>query len=332
MSFPIFISPSVTYSTHSEQGSLVFQEPTKNVPMAVSAIILLVIGVYAVSTSQSKVEVEAEVVLVGCDGSAIFAEAEKEFVTTVDGESGAVSNQTAEKSATNDNSDTTSSSSGEGGGNLDRNCTEILQYSDTSHYSVHVNPLVNHQTKNTGDLEAGINRNTAKKGVVSGDEECQKDFKDQGSPVKDSSPTDSDHCKAFYGQIIGTRICNTNASTGESKSKIMISLDHLKSTFGAYLLCFFVGFCDGTLLVPFKLGNIGENNIFSVFRYLASFGISSLMVSPFLFLFYCLILNGRKIPCFHVRVAFIPGVSSGILWAAANFLSVHATYYLGNYA
>jgi Transmembrane family, TMEM144 of transporters len=311
---------------------LVFQEPTKNVPMAVSAIILLIIGVYAVSTSQSKVEVEAEVVLVGCEGSEISAEGEKEFATAVKGESDTDNNRTAQKSATSDSSDNsnrTNSSSGEGGGILDQSCTEIPHYSGTSLYPVHINPLANHQSKNTGGLEAGINRNTAKK-VVSGGEECQKYFKDQDSPVMDTSRSDNDHCKSFDGHIVGARKCSINASTGEKKSKIMIFLDHLKSSFGAYLLCFFVGFCDGTLLVPFKLGNIGKNNILNVFRYLASFGISSIMVSPVLFLFYCLILNGRKFPCFHVRVAFIPGVSSGILWAAANFLSVHATYYLGN--
>ena len=45
-----------------------FQEPTKNVPMAASAIVLLVIGVYAVSTSQAKVEIDVEVG-VGVQGS-----------------------------------------------------------------------------------------------------------------------------------------------------------------------------------------------------------------------------------------------------------------------
>ena len=108
---------------------------------------------------------------------------------------------------------------------------------------------------------------------------------------------------------------------------------HLNESSGAYFLCICVGFCDGALLVPFKLSSNGitdSDGILEVFRYLASFGISSILVSPILFFFYCLFINQRRVPCFYFRSAFLPGVSSGVLWAAANFLSVHATYYLGN--
>lgn len=316
-----------------------FQEPTKNVPMAVSAIILLIIGVYAVSTSQSKAEVEA--VPTGCVGTAMSADTGIEFITTVKGESSAVSNQSTQRSANRDNYDNsnnsnrTDSNSSEEGGILDQKCTEIPHSSGSSVYSVNVNPLSNNQNENREDVEAGIHRNTntGQQSLLSGGEGCQKDSKVQCSAVvgSSSSHSDSNHCKALDGHIIDTRTCGTGASIGDNKSKRMLFLDNLKSSFGAYLLCFFVGFCDGTLLVPFKLGNIGQNSILSVFRYLASFGISSIMVSPVLFFFYCLFFNGRKIPSFHFHVAFIPGVSSGILWAAANFLSVHATFYLGNH-
>ena len=50
-----------------------------------------------------------------------------------------------------------------------------------------------------------------------------------------------------------------------------------------------------------------------------------------LFARYCLVTQRPlgTMPSMHVHVAALPGISSGILWATANFMSVHATYYLG---
>lgn len=107
-----------------------------------------------------------------------------------------------------------------------------------------------------------------------------------------------------------------------------------------YLLCFAVGFFDGSLLVPYKLseqqqrlsGNAdGGSRLREVFQYIASFGISSLFVSPTMFAIYCLCTQRPfgTVPALHLNVALLPGISSGVLWATANFMSVHATYFLG---
>jgi glucose uptake protein GlcU len=82
-------------------------------------------------------------------------------------------------------------------------------------------------------------------------------------------------------------------------------------------------------MVPFKLSDPQEGDINDVFRYLVSFGLSSVVIAPVLFLVYCVFVRQGSIPSFHVRAALVPGVSSGVLWAAANFMSVHATFYLG---
>eukprot|EP01041_Mallomonas_annulata_P001336 gene1336-2584_t len=107
-----------------------------------------------------------------------------------------------------------------------------------------------------------------------------------------------------------------------------------------YALCVLTGLLDGSLSVPFKMtssskhdSNSNDNdinsNLHATFSYLVSFGISNLFISPFLFLLYCVVVKRGHVPSFHVSVAALPGVLSGILWASANFLSVHATFFLG---
>ena len=125
----------------------------------------------------------------------------------------------------------------------------------------------------------------------------------------------------------------TSTDYVETNTQYDITREWLRKLFdaaGAYFLCFAVGFFDGTLLVPFKLSERNRpKSLHEVFCYLASFGISSLFVAPLMFLIYCVLVNKGKIPSFHIKAAIFPGVSSGILWASANFMSVHATYYLG---
>ena len=101
-----------------------------------------------------------------------------------------------------------------------------------------------------------------------------------------------------------------------------------------YALCFTVGFFDGSLLVPFKLTQAsrgGDDTLLQCLQYLASFGISAIVVAPALFALYCACVHRPRgaVPPLHLRVALLPGASSGALWGAANFLSVHATYFLG---
>ena len=115
-----------------------------------------------------------------------------------------------------------------------------------------------------------------------------------------------------------------------------------------YMLCIAVGFFDGSLLVPFKLTESQSSfttsstnptsntqstdaTLLGCYQYLASFGLSSIVVSPILFAIYCVVMQRPlgTIPSLHIHVAALPGISSGILWATANFMSVHATYYLG---
>lgn len=99
-----------------------------------------------------------------------------------------------------------------------------------------------------------------------------------------------------------------------------------------YALSLTVGFFDGSLLVPFKLTEGGrESTLLECLQYLASFGISTLFVAPTLFALYCVCVRRPRgtVPPLHLQAAFLPGASSGALWGAANFLSVHATFFLG---
>eukprot|EP01038_Epipyxis_sp_PR26KG_P004527 gene4527-6392_t len=78
----------------------------------------------------------------------------------------------------------------------------------------------------------------------------------------------------------------------------------------ALLLCLCTGVCDGGLVVPYKL--MKAKSLIDTFNYLSSFSIGSIIVAPM-----------------QLKLAYIPGVFNGILWACGNFMSVHATMYLG---
>ena len=297
-----------------------FHEPTKNVPMAASAIVLLVIGVYAVSTSQAKDEINVEVEVearVGVRNDVEFCNKEVFEVSEFDVESKEENDECRDGHIVFENpmlvNEIREINNAE---SLQKQkySGEIIMTSNGSSAD-HLSLKNNERTSPTGsEVLNGVNNGH----VIS----------------RDSLFHNNVHLNEnIYGNGI------ENASIIETEiSHTKINLDFaeyfqkIKLTFGAYFLCFGVGLCDGMLLVPFKLGNTSHNSILHVFRYLASFGISSIMVSPFLFLLYCVILNGRKIPSFHFSVAALPGVFSGVLWAAANFLSVHATFFLGTCA
>ena len=356
--------------------------------MAVSAIVLLIIGVYAVSTSQAKVEVEVEVEVGSCpidnigrgksnaaDGSDDNSHGDKSNAALSrgsdssgtgrigDGSHGRV-NRSAQmfgriqrdvecqnslelNSAVDNNEHTANCSHGEylNSNPTNRNMTDVGERESLDRYRT-----VNSESK----IECNESRNPRDPGPLipttlnplraaidlekNDIQQCNNSekIKDNrhGNGLKntqsyhENSNTYQDGDKVIK-KVGDSSIKNINH---DERRRFMKNIENLKLTFGSYILCFLVGFCDGTLLVPFKLASeINGNNgdIIIVYQYLASFGISSILVSPALFLIYCFTLNKRRIPLFHCNVALVPGVASGVLWAAANFLSVHATYYLG---
>jgi glucose uptake protein GlcU len=96
----------------------------------------------------------------------------------------------------------------------------------------------------------------------------------------------------------------------------------------AYVYATITGFLDGSLAVPFKLANVSAGGV--ALQYIPSFGLSALVVPAVVFALYN-VIRGRQIALVanECKVAAFPGVSSGILWASANYLSVIATHYLG---
>jgi hypothetical protein len=79
---------------------------------------------------------------------------------------------------------------------------------------------------------------------------------------------------------------NYNEKKYENNENIMKTFTYIP-----YLFCLYVGIFDGALLVPFKFSTKNNNDLLNVFRYLASFGIFSIIVSPVFFMIYCFINN-----------------------------------------
>lgn len=90
------------------------------------------------------------------------------------------------------------------------------------------------------------------------------------------------------------------------------------------IFCILNGLFDGAMMVPYKLA--GTDRLIGALQYIASFSITSAFVSPVLFGIYCCVIG--RVPDLYCSAAFLPGCLSGILWCLANFLSVHATFYL----
>lgn len=91
--------------------------------------------------------------------------------------------------------------------------------------------------------------------------------------------------------------------------------------------CFATGLFDGALMAPFKLsGSVGSaDNI----RYLSSFGLSAGFVSPLLFAAFIMVTQRPWPSILQLKAGFVPGVTSGILWACANLLGVLGTHVVG---
>lgn len=316
-----------------------FQEPTKNVPMAASAIILLVIGVYAVSTSQAKEETNVEVEVVEDVGVRVGVKVghnQINDVSKLDVENRGENEECKEDYTIFENPMLVK----ENNGNKDINNLQKENKSDKMIVSSDNNNSNHLSLKNkikadtpSTDLQDGRKEETvdpvidAQRLSLNIEDVISRDPKFHDSILSIENESE----KKNENENKNENIHEKEISQKNKKRSSTEYFDRMKISFGAYFLCFGVGLCDGTLLVPFKLGNTSDNSILHVFRYLASFGISSIMVSPFMFLLYSITLNGRKIPSFHFRVAALPGISSGVLWASANFLSVHATFYLGKF-
>lgn len=98
-----------------------------------------------------------------------------------------------------------------------------------------------------------------------------------------------------------------------------------------YSFALLTGLFDGSLMVPFKLDILftGHDDLEETYHYLASFGLNAMLICPVIYLSYIYYIKQGNIPWESIKVARVPGLLSGIMWASANFMSVHATYYLG---
>ena len=130
-------------------------------------------------------------------------------------------------------------------------------------------------------------------------------------------------------------VTDTDGDSGSHHDESSASRDNrsysalsILSTSLGFGLCLMTGFFDGSLMVPFKLSS--ATNLVEIYNYLGSFGVSSLFVCPVIYILYVSTCRqGRWVSKAVIQRTFFPGVASGILWSCANFMSVHATYYLG---
>lgn len=103
---------------------------------------------------------------------------------------------------------------------------------------------------------------------------------------------------------------------------------------GSFGLCLLVGLLDGSMMVPFKASGAASGD--ATLCFLASFGLSNIFVAPVALSAYSGYTNylsschdSERITPAKMKAAAFPGIVSGCLWAAANFLGVQATGCLG---
>ena len=114
-----------------------------------------------------------------------------------------------------------------------------------------------------------------------------------------------------------------------TKPTIHLYYTSLLTCFGVvygYLFCLLTGLLDGSLMLPFKLTN--PTDLTETLQYIVSFGIGALIVSPIMFVIYTYGFRSTDLRPEEMRVAFFPGLTSGTLWATANFMSVKVYYYM----
>jgi len=84
-----------------------------------------------------------------------------------------------------------------------------------------------------------------------------------------------------------------------------------------------LGVMNGSMMVPLRFTPEDASGI----NYIVSFGIGVMVVTPVCALVYFLIR--RQLPQFHLKVALVPGLITGLIWNVGNFCSIYATLYLG---
>lgn len=90
-----------------------------------------------------------------------------------------------------------------------------------------------------------------------------------------------------------------------------------------------VALINGAVEVPFtKYQN--ENPRVSAIGYITSFGIGLLMATPAIWAVYSLVIRCGRPPDLQVKVAAIPGIVTGLMFAMGNILATWATEYLGD--
>lgn len=133
-------------------------------------------------------------------------------------------------------------------------------------------------------------------------------------------------CKDVTRSVVGNSISRSSpalptlSNCSPEWSKHFLSL----------MYCVCTGIFDGALMVPFKLSHC--HTLPDTFAYLATFGVGSVVMTiVVLSALYILqasdVKRGALLSLY--RQALVPALCSGSLWAAANFLSIHATKTLG---
>lgn len=114
---------------------------------------------------------------------------------------------------------------------------------------------------------------------------------------------------------------NEYSSTESESSPLLVSpkkekLFSPKKLLG--LICtLFVGVLNGSVMVPLAKTPQSAQGI----NYIVSFGIGVVLVTPVCLIFYFILqyVLTKKIPEFHFKKSFIPGLITGILWNIGNY-------------
>lgn len=103
--------------------------------------------------------------------------------------------------------------------------------------------------------------------------------------------------------------------------------------------CIGVGLTNGSLMMPMSCFQSGCESInvngfdgdqLAPLAFLPSLAAGVLAVQPVMFLlYYGRQLLAGEVPKFHVRVATVPGLLTGVFWSLGNFNAMFATVYLG---
>jgi len=89
----------------------------------------------------------------------------------------------------------------------------------------------------------------------------------------------------------------------------------------------FIGFSNGSMLLPLSFAPPEAQGI----TYIISFGIGAMCITAAMLAGYCAVLYlwKKPLPSFQVKVAALPALTTGLLWAGGNYCSIYATLFLG---